>query len=263
MNTPQNLPPKKYSRKKWVILILILLLVFAGLFFLKRGFFKSAEKIEPGQNGALVESGSGSGPESYGEVLEDDVPDNLKSSHTDNRADPNVIKKLNAQILKDLIACLDFTAVDVEGVEVLTIDKVLNLIKANLGSFNLVDRFEAWSLKTKSGGERRVRLEMTESDTGDLAQELHFFGVDQQGQTYPIELDPEDTKNPNAEKIADLLKQGQVYFHEKANSALFPTGERLEYLERNGKLAEIELLKSDRIFKCTDVSKLSSCQCVQ
>jgi hypothetical protein len=119
-----------------------------------------------------------------------------------------------------------------------------------------------WHLRTPEGHERRLRLEITENDEGKVGRELHYFNLSSEGQSNPVELEPDKSGNPTDDVINQMLKEGEVFYKEKAAMAFFPNGERVEYVEKNGDLSEFEFFKENKQFRCHDVLVPESCQCL-
>ena len=68
----------------------------------------------------------------------------------------------------------------------------------------------------------------------------------------------------DAEKTyRSMLKEGDVFFKEKAGYAAFAGGEHVEFIEKNGTLNEIEFQKGDRFYRCQGFKSRESCQCVR
>ena len=124
------------------------------------------------------------------------------------------------------------------------------------------DRWMEWHLRSPDGRERRLRLEITESDEGKVGRELHYFSESRDGQLNPLELDPEKAMNPTDDVINELLKQGEVFYKERAAVSFFPNGERVEYMEKNGTLSEVEFFKENKQFRCPDILVPETCQCI-
>jgi hypothetical protein len=124
------------------------------------------------------------------------------------------------------------------------------------------DRWMEWHLRTPEGRERRLRLEINESDDGKVVRELHYFTEAKDGVLNPLELDPSKAINPTDDVINQLLKEGEVFYKERAAVSFFPNGERVEYLEKNGDLSEVEFFKENKQFRCPDILVPETCQCI-
>lgn len=166
-----------------------------------------------------------------------------------------------SSVIVQLASCLGLKKSLVPKSVEVRIQDLMELLRADLGEAQLVERWKEWKFKTSSGYDRQLRLETTEDDGGRLGSELHFFGIDKSGNAFPMELDPDEINNPNKQVVDRILQQGKVFYNEVASAALFVGGERLEFIEKNAKLREIEFLKADRVFRCKDVLAPKTCSC--
>jgi hypothetical protein len=118
-----------------------------------------------------------------------------------------------------------------------------------------------WHLRTPEGQERRLRLEITETDEGKIGRELHYFSVGANGQLNPIELEQDKANNPSDDVISEMLKEGSVFSKERAAVAFFPNGDHIEYVEKDDELSEIVYYKESPRFQCPSVKMPQNCQC--
>ncbi len=125
-----------------------------------------------------------------------------------------------------------------------------------------VDRWNSWRLLMPDGNEKEYRLEVVESDDGKVRRELYAFVFDQGGQLIPTELDGELALNPKIEQLSALLNEGQVIVKGKAGSNVYSGGERLDFVESNNELKEIEVSKFNQLLKCELIEMRKSCQCL-
>lgn len=166
------------------------------------------------------------------------------------------------QILGDLAECLEVKSSEILSNSPIQIETVIQAFQSELGPVShQADRWMIWSLKTPEGKETRLKLEITENDEGQIGKELYYFAIDRDGQAEPLELDPEKANNPSDEIISELLKTGEVFYKERAAFALFPGAERVEYVEKEGELAELEFFRGEKSFRCRDLKSRESCQC--
>ncbi len=173
-------------------------------------------------------------------------------------------QKMFGQILLGLAECLEIKSPEATGQAAVQVETLLQQFQGELGPVShQADRWMDWSLKTRDGKERRLRLEITENDEGKVGRELHYFAVDRDGQPEPIEIDSEKANNPSDEVINQMLKEGEVFYKERAAFALFPGGERLEYIEKDSVLSEIEFIKGEKYYRCHDLKARESCQCAR
>jgi hypothetical protein len=167
------------------------------------------------------------------------------------------------ETLDRLAACFQFPELETTDLPPVQIESLIQRVQETLGPVShQADRWMSWHLKTRDGKERRLRLEITETDDGKMRRELHYFTVDHDGVPTPMDLPDDKTLNPTDEVIGQLLKEGEVFYKEKANVAFFSNNDRVEYLERNGELAEIEVFHKEHQFRCSNIKVPESCQCL-
>lgn len=123
------------------------------------------------------------------------------------------------------------------------------------------DHWMNWTMKTKEGQNRRLQIQITEDDTGKVGRELHFFNVSPDGRLSPLQVPAEAASNPTDEVIKTMLKEGDVIFKERAAVAFFENGDRVEYVEKDNELSEIEVFHGEKQFRCHSVRLPESCQC--
>lgn len=172
-------------------------------------------------------------------------------------------QKAFAQILGDLSECLDIKSPEASIKAAVQVETLIQQFQGELGPItHQADRWMNWHLRNRDGKERRLRLEITENDEGKIGRELHYYAVDREGQPAPIELERERSNNPSDEIVNQMLKEGEVFYKERAAFATFPGGERLEYVEKDGELSEIEFIKGEKFYRCNNLKARESCQCV-
>ena len=143
------------------------------------------------------------------------------------------------------------------------IDNVIRSLPEALGEATIQDRWLNWHMHHQSGGERRIRLVIDPDGLGEPGGELRYFAVDKEGLPVPLKLEGIQTHNPTYEVINTLLKEGEVFYKEKAATAVFQNGKRIQYIEKNDSLSEFEISLGDGIFKCTEILKPNeNCQCI-
>jgi hypothetical protein len=173
-------------------------------------------------------------------------------------------QKVFGMILSDVADCLDLKIADIETTPEIRLDSLSRAFQSDFGQSSYeADRWMNWHLRMRDGKERRIRLENAESDDGKMTRELKYFTVDRDGQPSTIDMDDDKSVNPSDDVLDQLLKEGDVFYKERAAFVVFPNGERIEYLEKNGTLSEIEIIKGDRYYRCSDISERDSCQCVR
>lgn len=167
------------------------------------------------------------------------------------------------ETLDRMAQCLQIANVDLPAPIFLQIESVFRKLQGAFGTeIHQADRWMAWHLRSREGKERRLRLEITETDEGKIGKELHYFDVDRQGQTTPIEIASEKAMNPTDEVISQMLKEGEVFYKERAAVAFFAENNRVEFLEKDGELSELLVIKGDRQFRCANVKTPELCQCL-
>jgi hypothetical protein len=172
-------------------------------------------------------------------------------------------KRKYAQALEKLGACFQMPGTATTEVPPLQIEALYQKFQNELGPVaHQADRWMDWHLRTPDGRERRLRLEITETDEGRVGRELHYFSVSRDGQPSPLELEPGQADNPTDDVINQMLKEGEVFYKDRAAVSFFPNGEHVEYIEKNGDLAEIEFFKENKQFRCPDVLVPETCQCL-
>lgn len=168
------------------------------------------------------------------------------------------------QIIEDLGECLNLKASEISPDAVAGIETIILSLQTELGPPSQQhDRWMNWNYKTSQGYERRLRLEVIESDSGILARELYNYALDRHGDAVPIDLPESMSVNPSDDVISEILKGSEVFSKERAALVIFPGGERVEYLERNEKLSELEFSKGDSYFRCSNLTARESCSCIQ
>ncbi len=245
------------NRQNRTIAILAVI-VFSVLAYL---FFKdSSPKIEEGSEAEQTE-----------EVIEENVAtqENMGDQVTGTTLLPtNPVdteeQKTFGLIIGDIADCLDLKISELDGSPEVKLDSLTEVFQSELGQASFqADRWQNWHMRMRDGKERRIRLEISENDEGKVTKELKYFSVDREGQPSTIEQDDEKSLNPSDETLDQLLKEGEVFFKERAAYVVFPNGERIEYLEKDGTLSEIEIIKGDRYYRCGNISERDSCQCIR
>ncbi len=165
-------------------------------------------------------------------------------------------------ILNQMSTCFELPSTETELNVMPTAAGLVQKLENDFGPIShQKDRWMQWHLRTREGKERRLRLEIIESDDGQMRKELTYYGVDRQGQPTSLELSPEMATNPNDEVISQMLKEGEVFLKESSAIAHFFSHEKVEYTDRNGELVEFEVFKGDRRFGCRDAQVPATCLC--
>lgn len=245
---------KKQNRTLLIIFVFVLGLLAVVL--KQGGLLSSSEKSAAIEVTDTSQSASGeTAQEALGEAVQD-RPEGAAAKGED--------EKMFSLIVTDLNNCFELKNINVPDSLPVTIESVLNSVQSELGpAANQADRWMNWHLKNREGAERRVRLEITEGDEGKVVRELKYFAVDKEGLPVPMSLPPEKKDNPSDETLNAMLKEGDVFYKEKAAYAVFSGGARIEFVEKNGQLSELEFQKGDRYFRCQNFKLRDACQCVR
>lgn len=174
----------------------------------------------------------------------------------------NANKQVFSQIAGDLSECMSLKFL-LSSKEQSDLDALLEGLSTSLGEpMSQADRWNSWRVKTEDGRNREYRLEVIESDGGQVTRELHAYAFDQSGEQIPMELDPFKSQNPSEDYLKEILNSGEVTSKNRAGSISFPSGETLDFTEINGELGEIEFTKMNQIFKCNTIKERETCQCL-
>lgn len=232
--------------------LLALLLWGAGLF---SGRTEVTEEKAASPSEAATEGGAG--PESMG--------DPVVTTAEPTSAPPTEAEKSFAQILQDLEECFGIKSPESGAAAAkISVDTLLAQLQSDWGPpVRIEDRWMSWHLRNREGRERRLRLEVTENDEGRTTRELHYYAIDREGLPIPLELDPEKSLNPSDETLNQMLREGDVFFKERAGVVQFSGNERIDFVNIDGTLAEIEVVKGDSIFRCVNLKAREACSCVK
>lgn len=242
---------RRHNRTIWILAGVIFLLVLT--FLIRDGRLQEWIAKEDGaEQGPGELAGSGS-EEQFGDKVSELMQDQAAKFEG---------KKKFAAALDKMSACFQMQGSAMEEAP-LQIESLYQRFQNELGPVaHQSDRWMDWHLRTSDGRERRLRLEITENDEGKVGRELHYFSVSRDGQPTPIEMGADKTSNPTDDVINQMLKEGEVFYKERAAVSFFSNGERVEYIEKNGDLSEIEFFKENRQFRCHDILVLETCQCI-
>lgn len=245
---------KRQNRTLIVLFVLVIGLLL--YYFQKTGVVNSSNSEDPAQE--LIDKREATMPEPTQEAMGEPVK--VGTENTNSAED----QKTFAIILADMNSCLDFKTGEIPTAAALNVESIISAVQADLGpNIGQADRSTSWHLKNHEGVERRVRLEISESDDGQIYRELKYFAVDKDGQSIPMDLPPEKKSNPSDEVVNQMLKEGDVFYKERAAYALFAGDARIEYNEKNGELADFEFQNGERYFRCQNLKTRDSCQCVR
>lgn len=178
---------------------------------------------------------------------------------------PNVPNKKGLknfyQSLELMVQCLKLPPQDIAKETPPVIESIVLLLQGPMGPVvGTSDRWLEWILLTREKKNKKYRLEITETDEGKIGRELHAF-VGALNTWNPEDISDDISNNPNDQIIEDLLKEGEVVSKSKAGVSLFPNGSRLEFIEVNGELEQIEIFDEDNQFGCKDIRSPETCIC--
>ncbi len=165
-------------------------------------------------------------------------------------------------ILNQISTCLHLSTRAETSVP-FTIESVFDNFQSELGAVShQADRSMRWDLRELDGKIKRLQLVITENDEGQVGRELHAFSLDSQGNATPQETEPSLAVNPPDDRIHQMLKEGEVIDKDRSAVAFFPTGGRVEYIEKNGVLSQLQFFQGQKSVRCDDLKQPSSCQCL-
>lgn len=226
-----------------------LLLFSAVLLAVIAWFFGELRRIPrpSGPTEALSALAPDPGPESMGDPA-------------DGNDDPKEIIPL---ILVDARKCLGIPEQNVPREIAASAEALVTEMQKDFGSIQKQgDRWMSWNLRTHEGRERRLRLEVNEIE-GSIRRELHYYAIDREGLPIPLELEPRKAMNPTDETVNQMLKEGDVFYKERAGFNIFAGGEKVEFVEAEGFLTEFEIDRKGTLFRCPNLKNRSVCSCVK
>lgn len=252
---------KKQNKALLIFVLLVLLSLFIVLSregkINHQGLMDNLMGSESDQVAVKTSEDSATEMSQFGDPVEKSLNANLDQEAFNNRV-------AFKQIIEDLGECLNLKPSETPPDAFVGIETFILSLQTELGPpSQQYDRWMNWNYKTSQGYERRLRLEVIESDSGILARELYNYALDRQGNAIPIDLPESMAVNPSDDVISEILKGSEVFLKERAALVLFPGGERVEYLERNEKLSELEFSKGESFFRCSNLTARESCSCIQ
>lgn len=240
-------------KQNHVLLIFVaVILIVLGFSLAREGKFAKHQEVTPSTTTepAAKSSGVSANSPASGETL-------TEAQQTEKQ-------KAFAQIEGDLAECFGYKIGEPNASSPVSLDSLLLQFQSELGPVaHQTDKWVDWHLRTPDGDEKRLRLEISENDDGTIRKELHYYAMGRGDQPVPVELDPSQAVNPSDQVLNDMLREGEVFLKEQAGSVVFPSGERLDYVEKNGDLSEIEFVKGEKFFQCQDLSHREECQCMK
>lgn len=224
-----------------------LLLFSALLFALVVLFVGEIRKIPTpgGPTDALSALAPDSGPEAMGDPADEG---------TDS-------KDTLPLILVDARKCFGIPEQNVPSEIAASADALAGEMQKDFGSVQKQgDRWMSWNLRTHEGRERRLRLEVNETE-GSIRRELRYYAIDREGLPIPLELEPHKAMNPTDETVNQMLKEGDVFYKERAGYDIYSGGEKIEFVEAEGFLSEFEVERKGTVFRCPNLKNRSVCAC--
>jgi hypothetical protein len=169
-----------------------------------------------------------------------------------------------AKIMDEMRDCLEMSRTGFGEDNPVTVETMTSQVAQDFGQANgQGDRWYSWKLNTPGGEERLLRLDYFEDELGNPQREMHYFVVRSETDVIPLDLPPDKSLNPPDEFIRGTLGDGNVSYLERARYSTFPSGERVDFVEKNGKLAEIEVTRGEHFFRCDNIKDKQSCHCVR
>lgn len=260
----------KDSNNRLTVIIAIVVVFAAGFFFMK-AFKKrpaksgevveeTAETVEPTQDQMGQPIAKSATPLPGQPVSAGVGPAPVQAAGAETEAD----RKTFAEIVGDLRDCLELSRAGGSDQAPVTIENLTNQMQSEFGPVsNQGDRWLSWKMRTPGGEERLLRVDYFEDEMGTPQRELHYFSMRSESDVFPIDVPADKGLNPPDSYIDEVLREGQVHYQEKAKYAIFPSGERVDFVEKNGALSEIEVTKGEHFFRCDNVKSRQSCHCVK
>lgn len=254
------------SNSRLPLIIVVLALLGAGYFF-----FKSCQK-KPNQRGGETEETSEAPQDSMGTPVSKPSPTpypplNLETPQpqtTEVNPEEVAERQTFSKIMEEMRDCLEMSRASFGDNNPVTVDTMTNQVSGDFGSpVGQGDRWYSWKLTTPGGEERLLRLDYFEDELGNPQREMHYFVLRSETDVIPMDLPPDKSLNPPDDFIRKTLGDGKISYSERARYSVFPSGERVDFVEKNGKLAEIEVTRGEHFFRCDNVKDKESCHCVR
>jgi hypothetical protein len=248
-------PKKTFEYSNFLYLFLALLVVGAAFFA-----FRKEKSSEPSVGASEEESA----PKL--EALSEPAEPTAKEFQPTQSTQPSEIteaQKTFGLIIDDMGQCLDVKAASASANSTVDVQTIVSMYQSELGPAAPNNKWQSWMIRTSDGKQKLYRIDEKVDFDGSVFRELEGIEVDQDGAPIPLEIDGDKAINPSAETVDKFLSEGTVEKSEKAGFFSFRNGERFDFVERDGKLVEVELVRGDRFFRCTNVMDRSSCQCLK
>lgn len=160
----------------------------------------------------------------------------------------------------DLCLELGVSPIDSQG----TVDSWTAGLRSTLGEPVL--QTEDWSeveLRTTGGERRRLHVGMDYSGDDRIVRRLSYDKILADGSREAIPVQPEQAIDPSDTILATLESDGQVVNRQRFQRIYFENGEEILVREQNGQVADLELNRGGRQFKCTGIGAQGRCDCVR
>lgn len=163
--------------------------------------------------------------------------------------------------LKSAVRCFTSQSLFVEGNFETTWDSIKKPLEQNFGEIiSVSDRWIEKTIQNSKGEERRIRLEITETDEGKIGKEIHIFKKNDQGLWSPAETVVTTPENVDAE-IEKIWSEGQVTHESKAVVGFFKNSFRFEYVLNAGLVKDFGIYNEPKKFTCEDLANSKTCKC--
>lgn len=219
------------------------------------------------QDQAIVEDNSAEAEPSQAEITDQNNPtQNSNQIVQINSVEPKpVVMQAYAQKLRELGTCLD-TRNSVPGEELEpSLQVLIDSVRGEWGES--VINTEDWmqvELQTPEGDLRRIRVEMDFDNETQVQRKLKFMNVTKDGQTSPIPIPEDQAVEPSDSLIASLEAGNKILGREKFERIYFQNGEEIVARQKDGFIAELEVNKGPKTFKCLKLNEEGAdCQCIQ
>ncbi len=248
-------------------LLIAILVVVAGGFIWKAFQSKPNETVlenqdEISEQEAMSDQNSNKQNQNLEESLEKTEVENNEAEI--EKVDEALVQSQFLEALKGLGSCLDIkNAIDSDQRDA-KLDNLIASVRNEIGDPAI--RSEDWSnthVTLPNGEQRRIRIEMEYDSDDRIVKRLKYYGVDKENFPVPIPLGKEVSVDPQESYIASLEKEGKVFLREKGERIYFQNGEELVFTEKNNRLADLEMNRNGRTYKCAGLeSGKASCTCL-
>ncbi len=252
------------NRNKKIFLIIVILI--GGLLLLKAIFQKNPEEIVNETEDTVEQEDMVAptpDPNAPVDVAAGTSADTASQSDNENSVDPSLVQAQFMEALKTLGTCLDIkNAIDTEQKEP-RLENLVASVRNEIG--DPVIRSEDWSntlVTLPNGEQRRIRIEMEYDADDRIVKRLKYYKAEKDN-LIPIPLDNSNSTDPQDSFIASLEGEGKVAIREKGSRMYFQNGEEIVFVEKNDQIADIEMNRNGRTFKCVGLdSGRSTCSCL-